>query len=152
MSQDKKKTITSDDILGKEAVDPEGQILGIVIKLHISKEEKTLTGITIDQGFMKPDLFIGTDHIKNFGIDTIFLSSVPYDKLKGMKVISSDGEIIGNVEGHAQKSQKLQELRIKFKKDGLFKKPISIKVSEIKQIGDSVIMKPNFKIPEQVKE
>ena len=43
---------TSDDILGKEAIDPDGTILGIVTKLHIGKDDKKVTGITIDMGFM----------------------------------------------------------------------------------------------------
>ncbi len=90
-------SITSDDILGKEAVDADGEIIGIVVKLHISKEHKNLQGITIDQGFMKPDLFIGMHYVKNFGIDAIFLNRVPPNRFKGLYVYNHLGKVLGHV-------------------------------------------------------
>ena len=69
--------LTSDDILGKQALDPDGGILGTVIKLHISNKTKQMTGITIDLGFMRPDLYVGINYVKHFGIDAILLNKVP---------------------------------------------------------------------------
>jgi sporulation protein YlmC with PRC-barrel domain len=138
-----RKTITSDDILGKEAVDPEGQILGIVMKLHIDKDSKQMVGITIDQGFMKPDLFVGINHIKNFGVDTVFLKKVPAEKFKGLEVITSSGKLVGTVKEVKSKRQKVHEIYVSRK--GMSGGLLLIPASEIKEIGDSVVLKKGFK-------
>ncbi len=140
-----KEIITSDDILGKEAVDPEGQILGIVMKLHIDKYSKIMVGITIDQGFMKPDLFIGMKYVKNFGIDTVFLNKVPAEKFKGLEVITSSGHLIGTVRKVNLKRNRIDEIVVA--KTGISIKDyvLLIPASEIKEIGESVVLKKGFK-------
>ena len=141
----KRKIITSDDILGREAVDPEGDILGIVMKLHIDKETKRILGITIDQGFMKPDLFIGMHYVKNFGIDAVFLNKVPTDKFRGLDVITAEGKSIGKVKEVSAKRHKVEEIIIK--KPGQFSKErYSIPASSIHEIGKSVILKKVYSI------
>ena len=46
MVKKKKKTrtyiITSDDVLGKETIDPDGSVLGVVTKVHIDKKTLNL--------------------------------------------------------------------------------------------------------------
>jgi sporulation protein YlmC with PRC-barrel domain len=137
----KKKVITSDDILGKDAIDPDGQILGVVIKLHIDKEYKRITGITIDEGFMKPNLFVGINYIKNFGIDSVFLSRIPTEKYIGLKVLDSKGKLIGTVKKVKSKRHKVKAIEIS---KGLGKRVI-INSSDIQEIGESVILKPSYK-------
>jgi sporulation protein YlmC with PRC-barrel domain len=132
--------ITSDDILGKEAVDPEGQILGVVMKLHIDKESKKMVGLTIDQGFMKPEMFIGLSYIKNFGIDSVFLNRVPVDKFKGIEVMTAEGEILGKVKAVKAERHKVQEITVA---KGM--KTFSVPASSIDQIGSSVILKKGYK-------
>jgi len=135
----KKKIITSDDILGKDAVDPDGEVLGVVTKLHIDKKTKQITGITIDEGFMKPDLFVGIRHIKNFGIDSVFLSKVPTKKYIGLKVFDSEGRLIGRVKKIISKRHKVNSIEIP---KGI------IPSSDIKEIGASVILNPGYKLKE----
>lgn len=135
--------ITSDDILGKEAVDPEGQILGVVMKLHIDKQSKKMVGLTIDQGFMKPEMFIGLNHIKNFGVDTVFLNIVPVDKFKGLDVLTADGEIVGKVKTVNSKRHKVHELIV-----GKGIKKFLIPASGIEEIGSSVILKKGYELIE----
>lgn len=141
----KKKIITSDDILGREAVDPEGEILGVVMKLHIEKDMKKIVGLTIDQGFMKPDIFIGINYVKNFGVDAVFLNKVPADKFKGLDVIKSDGKHVGKVVDIASKRHKVSQIIVRKKNS---KKRYSIPSAGISQIGESVVLKKNFKAKE----
>ena len=131
--------ITSDDILGKEAVDPEGQILGVVMQLHIDKHSKKMVGLTIDQGFMKPEIFIGLNYIKNFGVDTVFLNKVPVDKFKGMDVITAEGKIVGKVRAVNAERHKVKEIIV-----GKGTKKFLIPASGIDQIGSSVILKKGY--------
>ena len=136
-----KKIITSDDILGKDAVDTEGQILGVVMKLHIDKASKKMTGITIDQGFMKPDLFVGISYVKNFGIDSVFISKVPAEKFKGLKVISFDGHQLGVLKEAYTKRHRVSEILVAGKKE-----KFNVSASDIAEIGENVILKKGFKI------
>jgi sporulation protein YlmC with PRC-barrel domain len=140
----KKKTITSDDILGKDAIDPEGEILGVITKLHIDKDTKQLVGITIDQGFMKPDLFIGMSYVKNFGIDSIFLSKIPDSKYIGLKVLNSKGKEIGAVKKAKSKRHKIVSIEIS---QGIGKRYL-ISAHDIQEIGASVILKEDYRLQE----
>ncbi|MBD3247111.1 hypothetical protein GF378_00640 [Candidatus Pacearchaeota archaeon] len=138
-----KNIITCDEILGKEAIDPDGSSLGVVTKIHLDKKNKKLVGITIDMGFMKPDLYIGINYVKNFGIDAVFLKKVPPHKFKGLKVLSEGGELMGKVKEIIIENKKVKEFEITGKKllDGRY----MIDYSDIKEIGDHVILKKNHK-------
>ncbi len=133
--------ITSDDILGKEALDPEGQILGVVVKLHIDRVEKRITGITIDQGFMKPDLFVGIDFVRTLGVDAILLNTIPFEKYKGLKVLNSDGSEAGFVEEAVSKNGKLEFLLVKTSLNPLSKERKKIPAAKIQEIGDKILLK-----------
>ncbi|PLW80560.1 hypothetical protein C0585_01885 [Candidatus Woesearchaeota archaeon] len=134
-----KHIITSDDILGKDVVDAQGEILGVIQILHIDKNTKSIVGITVDQGFMKPDLFIGLEYIQQFGVDTVFLNTFPKDKIKGMKVLDSNGKQIGTVtELEYSSGNELKSIRVK---KGMMKDLENIPVSKIKEIGHNVILK-----------
>jgi sporulation protein YlmC with PRC-barrel domain len=139
----KKKTITSDDILGKDAVDSEGDVLGVVMKLHIDKTTKKMTGITVDQGFMKPDLFIGMSYVKNFGVDAVFISRVPATKFRGLKVVAHDGKPVGVVKDVMSKRHKVAEIMIS--KRGISNQRYTISASDIQEIGEIVVLKKGFK-------
>jgi uncharacterized protein YrrD len=135
---------TSDDILGKEAVDPDGTILGVVTKLHIGKEDKKVIGITIDMGFMKPDLFIGVENIQQFGVDAILLKKVPPDKFKGLSVITFDGKKIGSIKDVIIGRTQIKEFVVSSNK--IFGKAVIIKIKNIKEIGEQVILKQGFSL------
>ncbi|OVE75006.1 hypothetical protein BVX95_00605 [archaeon D22] len=131
--------ITSDDILGKEVVDAQGEVLGVIQMLHIDKKSKTITGITVDQGFMKPDLFVGLDNIQQFGIDTVFLNTFPNDKIKGMQVLDSEGKKIGVVTGlEFTSSNNLKSLIVKI---GVIGGNKIIPIKRVREIGYNVILK-----------
>ncbi|MBW2977710.1 PRC-barrel domain-containing protein [Candidatus Woesearchaeota archaeon] len=137
----KKKIITSDDILGKDAIDPDGQILGVITKLHIDKNSKKMIGITIDEGFMKPELFIGLNYIKNFGIDSVFISRIPTEKYIGLRILNSKGKEVGKVRKVVSKRHKVKAIEIG--KDKI------ISASDIQEIGESIILKEKYKIQEK---
>jgi uncharacterized protein YrrD len=144
MKKIREDIITSDDILGKDAIDIDGDILGIVMKLHISKKDKKILGITIDQGFMKPDLYVGIEHIKNFGKDTIFLTRIHYEKYKGLEVISHNGERIGVVQDILLENNLLKKIIIS--KSIFTKKNEEIELKFIEEIGSRIILKNNYSI------
>jgi len=141
-----KKTITSDDILGKDAVDPEGEILGVVMKMHIDKESKKIIGLTVDEGFMKPDLFIGIEYIKNFGVDSVFLNRVPAAKFTGLEIVDQSGSIVGIVKEVRSKRHKVSEIIISKKGAGISRQKLSIASKYIQEIGDVVVLKKGYRV------
>jgi sporulation protein YlmC with PRC-barrel domain len=130
--------ITTDDILGKDVVDKQGDIIGVLQKIHIEEVAKIITGITVDQGFMKPDIFIGIEHIKTFGVDTVFLKSTPFQKIKGMQVFDAKGNKIGIVSKVTtmQKTGLVKEIQVKKRFQTEF-----YSSKEIKSIGTNVLLK-----------
>lgn len=135
----KKENITSDDILGKDAIDPEGSILGTITKVHIDTENFKVTGITIDMGLLKPDLFIGSKYIKNFGRDSVLLNKVPYEKYKGLQVLTEGGKIIGKVKQIIADDGRIKNFVVKSNKliDGKY----LIDYKDIRHIGENIILK-----------
>lgn len=140
------KITTSDEILGKDVVDPNGAILGIVTKIHIDMDVKELIGITIDQGLFRPDLFIGIDFVDRFAVGVVFLSKVPSDTYRGLKVFSHEGKTIGSVKSVVLTNRVLSELIVVPKSIKISKHNISISISEVEEIGFSVILKKGFKL------
>jgi sporulation protein YlmC with PRC-barrel domain len=135
----KKNIITTDDILGKEVVDAQGEVLGVIQMLHIDKSTKSIVGITVDQGFMKPDLFIGLEYIQQFGVDTVFLNTFPRDKIKGMQVLNANGKNVGVVSSiNFSDSNRLKSIVVK---KGFNSSNEIISVSRIREIGYNVILK-----------
>ena len=134
-----KNIITSDDILGKDAIDPEGTVLGTVTKVHIDKEKMCMTGITIDMGLLRPDLYVGVNHIKHIGAGAILLKKVPTQKFKGLTVLTEEGKVLGKVKDIVLDGKKVKEFIVKGQ--GFFQKGMPIKYIDIKEIGDKIILK-----------
>jgi sporulation protein YlmC with PRC-barrel domain len=146
----KKEIITSDDILGKDAVDPDGSVLGGVTKVHVDRKKMKIVGITIDMGIMKPDLYIGINHVKSFGDDAVLLKKVPAPKFKGIKVLTAEGKVLGKVIDMVIHNSTIKEFTITNRR--ILGKRLGIKYSEIKEIGDSIILKKGFKHKESEKK
>ena len=135
------KVIISDEILGKDALDPEGGIVVVVVKVHIDEASMKITGITVDQGFMKPDVFVGSNYIKTFGVDTILLSKVPSTSYKGIQIITADGKIIGHVKDVVTEGAKVKELIGLSKNIAITKKKeFIVSNKQINEISSSVIL------------
>jgi len=133
------EVITSDDILGKDVVDTDGEIIGVVQQLKIDKPSKKILGIVLDQGFMKPDIYVGIKNIKNFGVDSIFLKQSPNAKIKGLVVFDKMGKKIGYVED-VQQGAKNKVTSIVMK-TGTLGESYIIKSADIKTIGFNVLLK-----------
>lgn len=138
--------ITTDDILAKQVVGPDGSVLGTVVKIHVHKHKLKIIGITIDKGFMRPDLFVGIEFVKNFGIDTIFLDKIPKETYFGMRIITDYGMEIGKVKDVIIDGFKIKGI-VGSAREGFFKKEeFKIAMDQIKEIGASIILKKGIKL------
>jgi len=127
---------TSDEILGKEVLDIHGRVLGIVQKMHVDRRLKRIVGITIDEGFMRPQLYVGVEKIRFFGIDAVMLN-MEIESYVGRTVFSSTGSLIGHVKQVIKtKAGNVKEIVVK-NKDGIY----SVEASRIKSMGENVVLK-----------
>lgn len=130
-----KDFITSDDILGKDVVDVDGELLGVTQQLRIEKQSKQVHGILVDQGFMRPDLYVGIGAIRNFGRDSVFLNKSPTSKLKGLLVLDKNAKEIGHIIDVEEQGNRLQAVYIKRR---TFGKRYKIPADKIQSVGFSV--------------
>lgn len=134
-----RNTITSDDVLGKNVIDSEGEFIGVVEMLHLNPDMVEVVGITIDKGFLRKGLVIGKEYIERVAPHAVFLKIRPAFKLKGMIVFDEKGDEIGIVSKvvlHEHKNQ-IDALIVK---SNAFKKEIPIQADLIKTIGDNVLL------------
>ncbi|MDO8467487.1 MAG: PRC-barrel domain-containing protein [Nanoarchaeota archaeon] len=141
--------ITSEDILGKDVIDLEGNLVGVVEKIFIDPASLRFIGISVDKGFIKKGLSIGKNYILKITEHAVFLKiRIAYD-MKGMFVFDKDGKKIGKVssiELHGNRN-KIKSIHVE---TGLFssllKKGLIIPARSIKRIGDNIILKNSEKI------
>jgi len=137
--QDISKTITSDDVLGKDVIDSEGDFIGIVENLHISPEHFEVIGISVDKGFLKKGLFIGKGYIKRITPHAIFLSIRPAFSIKGMAVFDKEGKKIGIVKEVILTGTKNQIKNLKIR-SGILRREADVSAEQIDSIGHSVFL------------
>ena len=140
--------ITSDDILGKDVIDSDGEIVGVSTKIHIDNRSKQIIGLTIDQGFMKPDLYVGLEYIRTFGVDSVLMNTSPKSKVRGLNVLDSFGKKVGYVVDVVSigNTNRIKGVVVREK---ALSRPFVIKSSDIKEIGYSVILKRDWAKDEQ---
>ena len=133
------KTITSDDILGKDVVDKNGDLIGIVEKVLISLDTLEFIGIEVDKGILKKGLAIGKDYIEKVTDDALWLNIKISYELNGMSVFDKLGKLVGKVnkvelEGSTNKIKNI------YVKPGIFRKSIEIPRRMIQTIKYNIIL------------
>ncbi len=133
------KAITTDDILGKEVIDSEGGIVGVVEKVFIDPKNFKILGVDVDKGVLHKGFTIGKGYIKKVTPHAIFLNTSIVYELKGKTVFDRNGAKVGVV-----KAVHLHGLRNSLKfievRKGLGQK-FAIPHSLIENIGEGIFLK-----------
>lgn len=132
------RSITSDDILGKDVIDPDGAFIGIVEKVHIDAQTLDFIGVSVDKGLLKKGLVIGKDYIHSITSHAVFLKIRPTYNLKGMIVFDIEGKKLGTVTDVVLqfRANKLKSLVVR---SGIMAKK-EIPSSWIKSVGDNIFL------------
>ncbi len=132
-------SITSDDILGKDVIDPAGEFLGIVEQVHIDPSNLDTLGVSIDKGIFKKGLVIGKQYIDRITSHAVFLNIRPAFNLRGMTVYDVEGARVGTVTqiGLVGHTNNLNEIVIKV---GFMKKPIHVPAEYVARVGHHVFL------------
>lgn len=140
--RDLSKTLTSEDLLGKDVIDFDSTLIGVVEKVLIDPKTLDFVGISIDKGFLKKGLTIGRNYIDEIKEHAVFLKIRVSYEVKGKIVFDSEGKTIGRVSSLELYENMNKIISLAVKKDNFFfpGKEINIPARYIKNIGDNVML------------
>ncbi|MGV8130884.1 MAG: PRC-barrel domain-containing protein [Candidatus Pacearchaeota archaeon] len=140
--RDLSKTLTSEDLLGKDVIDFDSTIIGVVEKVLIDPKTLDFVGISIDKGFLKKGITIGRNYIEEIKEHAVFLKIRVSYEVKGKKVFDSEGKIIGKVSSLELYENMNKIVNLIVKEDNLLfpSKEILISSRYIKTIGENVML------------
>ncbi len=140
--RDLSKTLTSEDLLGKDVIDFDSTLIGVVEKVLIDPKTLDFVGISIDKGFLKKGLTVGRNYIEEIKEHAVFLKIRVSYEVKGKIVFDSEGKSIGRVSSLELYENMNKIVSLVVKKDNLFfpGKEIKIPARYIKNIGDNVML------------
>lgn len=137
-SIDLDRAITSEDILGKDVIDPDGTFIGVTDKLLIDSKTLAVMGVSVDKGFLRKGLIIGASFIRTVTDHAVLLNTRPAYQIKGMNVFCADGSKVGSVEDITLGPKGvIEEIRVKTR---MFRDGLSIRAAHIDRIEQSVIL------------
>lgn len=137
-------TLDLKKLLRLKVISNKGLVIGKVSQIRIHQAKMHIEGILVSRGFFKKPIYIGSSYISKFSHASFLLNVEPSVLLKGKTVINSQGEKIGKVKEIIRKehSNQIEKLIIR----SFLKKDFELKISNIKSIGNSVIINPNHHV------
>ncbi len=140
--RDLSKTLTSEDLLGKDVIDFDSTIIGVVEKVLIDPKTLDFVGISIDKGFLKKGITIGRNYIEEIKEHAVFLKIRVSYEVKGKKVFDSEGRMVGKVSSLELYENMNKIVNLIVKEDNLLfpGKEILISSRYIKAIGENVML------------
>ena len=95
------------------------------------------------RGVGKP-IYIGSSYFDRLSEEAVILSIDPFLLLKGMRVVTNEGEVVGKVKDFARSNDTNEVGGLIV--SALFRKDITIDSNYIKSIGSSIILKSNYSV------
>ncbi|MEK6918623.1 MAG: PRC-barrel domain-containing protein [Nanoarchaeota archaeon] len=134
-------TINISRVLGKHAVSKGGTIIGRVNQIRINKETSEIEGVVISRGLFKKPVYVGRSYFDTISHEAIILNVELSLLLRGKKVITLDGKVIGSVTKINRKGNTNDFDSIIVR--SLWKKFL-IPKGEIKEMSSSVILEYKY--------
>ena len=131
--------ITSEDLLGKEVIDINGRIVGIVEKVLIDPNKLNLIGLSIDRGLLHKSISIGKNYIGKITKKAVFLKIKIAYEIRGSSVFDKNGKLIGKVSDIELigSQNKIKNIIVK---RGLLGKKLKIPSEFIDVVGENIIL------------
>ena len=140
-------TLNLKDLIGIRVISKRGKVVGKVSQFRLNANNMEIEGILVSRGIFKKPFYVGKSYLKQISNDAIILNIEPANLLKGIKVVTSDGKILGKVKEVIRKGDTniVEGIVV----SSLFKKRKTIKASFIERLGQSIILKPNYHVAEK---
>jgi len=135
------ETASLKSAIGSNVITPKGYVVGKVIDVRVNEKTLGFDGVLIAKRGSK--IYVSKDYIAKVSSDSVILSVELLELIVGRRVISHDGEELGVVKEitRVKNTNEFESMEVKPKK--IFKKSFFIKPSNVKSIGESVILKEN---------
>lgn len=138
--RDLSKTLTSEDLLGKEVIDVDGTFIGVIEKVLLEPSELEFVGISIDKGFLRRGLTVGKNYIDKITEHAVFLKIRVSYEVKGKLVFDKEGKVMGKVYSIELYENRNQIVSLIVRPSLLSRREIIIPANCIKEIGDNVML------------
>src|SRR3989344_7338788 len=137
-------TLNLKDSLNVRVISNDGFVIGKVSQIRIHPTKMFLEGIVVSMGIFKKPIYIGASYIKRLSHESFILKINPFVLLKDKKVLDSNGRIAGKVKETIRKeySNDIKEIVV----GSPFRKNLAIEASNIKSIGESIILNPHYHV------
>ena len=141
------QTINLRRIIGVKVLTERGFSIGRVVQLRIGPNMKNIEGILIKRGIFGPLVFFGATYLDKLTPEGIVLNMEPAILLRGRKVVTYDGEVIGSIREIVRfgGTNDIKNLVVHSFLRGTFNVPIA----EIKSLGKSIILKNTYNAPKK---
>lgn len=141
------QTINLRRIIGSKVLTERGIPIGRVLQLRIAPNMKNIEGILVKRGIFKPLVFFGATYLDKLTPQGIILNIEPVMLLKGRKVITYEGEVIGFIREIVRfgNTNDIKALVVHSFLRGTFNVP----VTEVKSLGKSIILKNTYDAPKK---
>ncbi len=141
------KTINLKEVLGREVISKNGRIVGRVHQVRMADNGMHVEGILVSRGFFRSKIFLSEGYINKLTEDSIVLNIDPFILFKNLKVVSSQGEVIGKVVDfvRSDNTNDVSALIVK----GFMRGKFNIPSSFVKSVGYSLILKQSYEPPKK---
>lgn len=141
------QTINLRKIIGSKVLTERGVPIGRVIQLRIAPNMKNIEGVLVKRGFFGSSVFFGASYLDKLTPEGVILNIEPVILLKGRKVVTYDGEVIGSIREIVRfgGTNDIKALVVHSFLRGTF----NIPVAEIKSLGKSIILKNTYDAPKK---
>lgn len=141
------KTINLKEVLGRKVISKNGRIVGRIHEIRMADNGTHVAGVIISRGLFKSKIFLSEGYINRLTEDSIVLNIDPFVLFKNLKVVSSEGEIIGKVVDFVRGDNTNDVVTMIVK--GFMRGKFNVSSSFVKSVGYSIILKQNYEPPKK---
>jgi len=135
------QTLNSSTLIGLKVLAKSGLIVGRLREVRLDVFTNKVEGFIVSRGLKRP-IYIGREYVNKVSSSAVILNMVPNIFLKGKKVISGKGKVIGIIREVNRRNN--TNVLISIVVRSFFKKDLVINSNAIKTIGKSIVLKDSY--------
>lgn len=141
------KTLDLRKILGSRILSKNGIVVGRIKQVRLNPETEKVEGVIVSRGWFRQNMYIEKSFFDRLSYDAIILNVDPVIMLKGRKIVTSEGEVIGKVKQVDRKGNTNDAENITT--HSFLRGTFIIPASYVKYVGQSIILKPTYNVPKK---
>ena len=135
------QTLNASNLIGLKVLAKSGLIVGRLREVRLDVSTNKVEGFIVSRGLKKP-LYIGREYVNKVSSSAIILNMMPNVFLKGKKVISAKGKVIGTIKKINRRNN--TNVLINIIVHSFLRKDLVIPSNAIKTVGKSIVLKDSY--------